>query len=182
MYVATNAAIVTPSAMPMPFQPRSLPNMNIPRPVVSGPTTTLGLLVLEGLTVRDADEADQNGTPILHLAAPRSEKVHVARRYERQLCLSMSGLARLLGPHLARSVAITGSDTYFPTGTDVAVLFEAPKAELLENMVLAQVPGVGGAKKAAKYEEGEIDGIAYHAMRSPDRVISSYVARIGDAA
>ena len=34
--------------------------------------------------------------------------------------LSLTGLGRLLGPHLARTLALTGSDTYFPTGTDVA--------------------------------------------------------------
>ena len=75
--------------------------------------------------VLTADQAELQGTPILHLAEPRSEDARTAERYQRQLCLSLTGLGRLLGPKVAKSVALTGSDPYFRTGTDVAVLFEA---------------------------------------------------------
>ena len=78
--------------------------------------------------VRAADEADSAGTPVLRLAEPRSEDARTVKRYQRQLGLSLTGLGRLLGPHVAQSVALTGSDPYFRTGTDVAVLFEAQNA------------------------------------------------------
>ena len=47
----------------------------------------------------------------------------------------MTGLGRLLGPHVAQSVALTGSDPYFRTGTDLAVLFEAQNPAMLETLL-----------------------------------------------
>ncbi len=72
-----------------------------------------------------ADHAEEQGTRVLTITDPRSEDAHIKERYERQLCLSTSALSRLLGPRMVRSVAVTGSDPYFATGTDVAILFEA---------------------------------------------------------
>ena len=86
-----------------------------------------------------ADQAEIQGTPILHLAEPRSEDARTAERYQKQLCLSLSGLGRLLGPKVVKSVALTGSDPYFRTGTDVAVLFETEKPAMLEKLLLAQI-------------------------------------------
>ena len=67
-----------------------------------------------------ADETKQHDTPVLRLAEPRAEDAGVVARYERQLGLPMSTLARMLGPTLVKSVALTGSDPSFPLGTDVA--------------------------------------------------------------
>lgn len=131
--------------------------------------------------VRVADEAGAHGVPALRLAEPRSEDARTEDRYQRQLCLSLTGLGRLLGPHVARSVALTGSDTYFPTGTDVAVLFEAPQPAMLESLLLAQVNLAASKNREAKPVEGTIERIAYRGVRSPDRSVSSYVARVKDA-
>ncbi len=130
--------------------------------------------------IRVADEADRYGTPVLRLAEPRSENAMVAERYQRQLCLSMSGVGRLVGPHVARSIALTGSDPFFPMGTDVAVLFETPNPLLLENLLLAQIQVMGSAVQEAKGVAGNVEGVAYRGMRSADHRISSYVARLGD--
>ena len=133
------------------------------------------------LAVLTADQAEIQGTPILHLAEPRSEDARTAKRYQRQLGLSMTGLGRLLGPKVAKSVALTGSDPYFRTGTDMAVLFEAERPELLENLLLAKVMMASNKTPGAKLERGEIDGLAYRGVRSPDRSVCSYIARLGDA-
>ncbi len=129
-----------------------------------------------------ADQANIQGTPILHLAEPRSEDARTAERYQRQLGLSLTGLGRLLGPKVAKSVALTGSDPYFRTGTDVAVLFETKRPELLENLLLAQIKvGLTPSSQALKMEKGESDGIEYYNVRSPDRSVCSYVARLDHA-
>ena len=128
-----------------------------------------------------ADEAQRQGTPVLHLAEPRSEDARTAERYQRQLGLSLTGLGRLLGPKVAKSVALTGSDPYFRTGTDVAVLFEAPNPAILEALLLAQVNLAAGKEPQAKPEQGQVEGLAYHGVRSPDRSICSYVARLDGA-
>ena len=131
--------------------------------------------------VTTADEADRQGTPLLHLAEPRSEDAQTAHRYQRQLCLSLTGLGRLLGPKVARSVALTGSDTYFRTGTDLAVLFEAPNPALLETLLLAQISMAAKTSPQAKAENGQVEGLAYHGLRSSDRSVCSYVARLDNA-
>ena len=41
----------------------------------------------------------------------RAEDAQSLQRYERQLCLPLSGMNWLLGPPAVRSVALTGSDT-----------------------------------------------------------------------
>jgi hypothetical protein len=84
-----------------------------------------------------ADHSDDLGTRLLRIADPRSEDAQIKNRYERQLCLSTLALSRLLGPALVKSVAITGSDPYFATGTDVAVVFEAVNPSTLETLISA---------------------------------------------
>ena len=118
---------------------------------------------------------------MLRLAEPRSEDAGVVERYERQLCLSMSGLARLLGPQLAKSVALTGSDPYFPTGTDVAVLFEARNRRCWR-------PSFGPDRAGGRPRPGGQAGSTARstgwpttASRSPDRGVSTYLARLDDA-
>jgi hypothetical protein len=67
-----------------------------------------------------ADEAKLQGTAILRRTELASQDTHLVERYEQQVGLSLSTLGRLLGPQFVSSVAITGGDPYFATGTDVA--------------------------------------------------------------
>ncbi len=128
-----------------------------------------------------ADETGRHDTPVLRLAEPRAEDARVVRRYEAQLGLSMSTLARLLGPHLVKSVALTGSDPFFPTGTDVAVLFEATEPAALESLLLGRIALAAATVKGAQPVAGETGGLKFQGFASPDRHISSYVARLDGA-
>jgi hypothetical protein len=128
--------------------------------------------------VRVADEAARQGVPVLRMADPRAEDAQTEQRYQRQLGLSMTEVSRLLGPRLVRSVALTGSDPYFPTGTDVAVLFESPRPAVLENLILTQVGMAADTDKEVQPVKGEAGGVSYRGFLSPDRRISSYVARL----
>ena len=131
--------------------------------------------------VKMRDEATRHGTPVLRLAEPRSEDARSLARYEQQMCLSLDAAARLLGPRVAKSVALTGSDPYFRTGTDVAVLFESPSPALLHGMLLARIKLAADGDPAAKLLDGKIGTVAYRGVRSPDRSLSSYVAALDKA-
>mgnify|MGYP001162033064 FL=1 len=131
--------------------------------------------------VHTFDEAERQGTPILHLAEPRSEDARTAERYQRQLGLSLSGLGRLLGPHVAASVALTGSDPYYRVGTDVAVLFETANPALLEGVLLTQITLSAAETPTARPVQGKIEEIDYRGMCSPDRAVCSYLARLEGA-
>jgi hypothetical protein len=128
-----------------------------------------------------ADESKLQGAAILRRTELDSQDTHLVERYERQLGLSLSTLGRMLGPKLVSSIAITGGDPYFATGTDVAVLFESKQPTLLANLFVAKVRVESADVKDAKPLEGTLDGLKYVGLRSPDRRVCSYIAEINNA-
>ena len=129
-----------------------------------------------------ADEADRYGTLGLHAVEPRSEDYRVRYHYERQLGLSLTGLGRLVGPQVVKSVALTGSDPYLRVGSDVAVLFEAKgDAAGLEKALVAQTALGRAWNPSAQPVSGEAGGVSFSGAVSKDRSVSSYVARLGNA-
>ncbi|HEY7089303.1 MAG TPA: hypothetical protein VH518_14495 [Tepidisphaeraceae bacterium] len=127
------------------------------------------------------DRAQQLGSLALIGAESRSEDAMSQQRYERQLCLPMTTLGRLLGPQLIGSMAITGSDPYLRVGSDIAVIFEARNPDALSKLLSAQVVLAQQTLKDTKSVSGEIDGIAYSGAVSPDRSICTYRAVAGNA-
>ncbi len=126
------------------------------------------------------DEAKTSGTPIIGLLEPRAEDANTKERYETQLCLSVSALARTFGPHVVASVAMTGSDPYLRLGTDVAILFEAKQIELMQTFLGAKHAAAVQSTPGAKALTGDVAGVHYRAVVTDDRRLSSYVFSIGD--
>ena len=126
------------------------------------------------------DEADANGTPVLQLLEPRAEDSGARERYQKQLCLGLSEVSRLLGPTVVASTAFTGSDPFLRVGTDIAILFEARNPELLKTFIGAQQKTAQTANAEAKAVKGSVAGVAYTGMVSPDRSVCSYLATISN--
>jgi len=126
--------------------------------------------------IRLADEVRKQGGLVTQLAQPRTEDQRIQTRYERQLALPLSTLSRLLGPKLVTSVALTGSDPYFATGTDVAVVLKSPSPNTLKKMLAAQVMLLTAGNGDLTTEQGEIAGLEYRVARTPDRRVCSYLA------
>ena len=126
-----------------------------------------------------ADEISRQGTPLARFMESRSEDERLKERYERQLGLPLSLLARLLGGQVIDSVALTGSDPYFFAGTDVALVFEAKQPAVLKPLLLARIAAAVQGQAEVKAVQGEIAGIGYAGFVSPDRKVSSYVAEVG---
>ncbi|MBU0550860.1 hypothetical protein KKF91_05060 [Myxococcota bacterium] len=124
------------------------------------------------------DEADTIGTLFLSAIEPRSESAETRARYEAQLTLGVSQLARTFGPAFIRSVAFTGADPYLRTGADLALLFEAKNASAVLNYVRGKhQKAIAEGGVASK---GQIGGVPYEAVTTPDRRVSSYLASWGD--
>jgi len=120
------------------------------------------------------DEADAFGTPVLAWLEPRSEDARTKDRYQKQLCLPVSTLARLLGGQVVSSVAFTGSDPYLRMGSDVAVLFSPKNASLLASHIRNNQEA---AQKAGAQEiSGTSAGLAWSGVCTPDRTICSFLA------
>ncbi len=121
------------------------------------------------------DEAKAHGTPILHLVDPRSEDAMTHERYEKQLCLSLDAWARVLGPHLIESLALTGSDPYLRTGSDVAVLFETTDKVTLPASIRMQYQRVQSRDARVQSVSGTILGQPYYGVVKADRSVCSYL-------
>ena len=124
------------------------------------------------------DQSMDQGTPILRLLEDRPEDALTQDRYQQQLCLPLDNLARILGSKLIKSVAVTGSDPYLRTGSDLTILFEAQDADALTAALqLRRQQILLTTKPVPKTSTGKILGISYESLINEDRSISSYLAR-----
>ncbi len=126
------------------------------------------------------DEAEANGTPLLQSFEARSEDAGSRERYQKQLCLGLNDLARLLGPQVVASAAFTGSDPYLRAGTDLAVLFETPNPHLILATVAAQQAAAQAADARVKPVSGKMAGVPFVGALAPDRSVSSYLASVSN--
>jgi len=125
------------------------------------------------------DETDANGTPVLQMFEPRSEDASSRDRYQNQLA---SALAIFPGcsPQVVASAAFTGSDPFLRVGTDVAVLFEARNLPLLQASVIARQTAARTSHPGARAVSGDIEGVHYVGVVSPDRAVCSYLASVSN--
>lgn len=124
------------------------------------------------------DELEENSSPFMRLAVPRAEHAEVKGNYEKQLCISMDAMARLLGPAVIGGVAFTGADPYLPTGSDNAVLFDAKFPGQVRTHIEGNQKSALKAAPDAKKVTGTVEGVEYEGVVSPDRGVCSYMATI----
>jgi hypothetical protein len=138
-------------------------------------------LFLSGLDAARGVLATFQGTaiPVLGLADQAAEAIPVQRRYERQLGVRVSDLERFqatAGAGAIRGVAVSGSDPYFATGTDLALLFDvadsAPLTAFLRERLSAACRSAGDAQVVEETREG----VPVIVARSPDRTLSADLA------
>ena len=125
----------------------------------------------------------KHDTPVLRLAEPRRRMSRSSSVTRAQLGLSLSSLARLLGPQFVNSVAADRLRSVLPDGDRRGGALR-----------VAAAGGIGGpaprhespwrppeAQGDAKPVGGEVGGVKYRGFVSPDRSMSSYVARLDGA-
>jgi hypothetical protein len=123
---------------------------------------------------------DQWGTNVLRAYELTSRDSQIKQRYEKQLCLKSTGLAKTLGPALIREVAVTGSDLYVREGSDVTVIFHVKDVKLF----LAAVNGyIDEARKefGDELKEGKTTykDEAIESYTTPLREVSLHRAAVG---
>ena len=127
------------------------------------------------------DRVENNSVPVMQNMMPQSADAGILKRYQTQIGLHASNIARLLGPQFVRSVAVTGSDPSFAMGTDVALLFESPNPTALQTMLLAQISQNTAGQQGIRTVTENIEGIgAVQSFRADYRTVNSYVARLDD--
>ncbi len=128
-----------------------------------------------------AAQADRQAGTVISAMNSVAGDANVRQKYERQLGMPMTSLAKVLGPMLVKSVAITGSDLYLPEGTDLAILFEANDPNQLQQLLVARLAITAAAEPSAKKVSGTVAGVDYKGLVSDDRVVCSYIATVGSA-
>lgn len=113
-------------------------------------------------------------TPVAGMISSDGSYRGLLQRYRRQLGMDLGDAAALLLP--VRTVAVTGGDPYFATGTDVAVLMETDSAgALFKALELAVQAQAGGAPKRERAKALERVSFVI-----PEKGISSHLCRMGD--
>ncbi len=122
------------------------------------------------------------GSSLLRLFTLHSRDSRTQEKLEDQLCLRREGLTKLASDGVIGEAALTGSDPFVVEGTDVTVLLQLKKPAAFEKAAgdwLAEVK-----KKAGEVQEREFNykGHRIQARYTEDRMVSSFVVRVGDYA
>lgn len=124
-----------------------------------------------------ADRLETQGAPVLQSFSLRSPYRSLATRYRTQLGLDLPDVAAKLLP--IKSVAITGGDPFFPTGTDVAVLLETEKPEVLYQRLLKGIK-LKAAQRGATSIAWSGAQAEHQGFQTADRSFSSHLMRKGN--
>ena len=105
------------------------------------------------------------------------------QRFEQQLCLKSTGLARTFGPAVIKDLAITGNDLYLREGSDFTIIFHLSNKSLFKT---GSEPALAEAKKrfakTLKETKAEHQGITIESFVTPLREVSLHRAYFDDVA
>ncbi|MEP7126549.1 MAG: hypothetical protein ABJE95_36800 [Byssovorax sp.] len=127
-----------------------------------------------------SDQLDAWATPIVDALDRRAAEQDLAGRYETQLGLARTALARALGKDVVAQVALVGSDPYLREGSDVSVIFQVKQRGLFE-------VGLASTLAARAREHGSVaaattsyQGVDIRVATSPDGAVHQHRATVGD--
>lgn len=100
----------------------------------------------------------------------------LADRLRRQLAVKTSGLLRPFYDKVVGGVGISGSDLYVREGSDVTLLFELKEPEVFRARMDALLSEATKNEEGAVRKNGEILGIEYDHVTTPDRSVHVFSA------
>ncbi len=119
------------------------------------------------------DRLEREPMPAFGSFTARNPYRNLVGRYRRQMGLDLPDVTTRLLP--VGSVALTGGDPFFPTGTDVALLFETDKPERLFDLLAKAIRLRAGFDGVETRDDTAVRLAFVHA----DRSMSSHLVRIG---
>jgi hypothetical protein len=120
------------------------------------------------------------GGELRNLVALRGMDYGLNARQERQIALSESALAELLGPQVIADVALIGHDMFLREGASIGILFQAKSNFGLSTDIRSQRAKALAANKDAEEATVEIEGHKVSFLSTPDNRIRSFYAVDGD--
>ena len=135
-----------------------------------------------GALFRALDEADAWGTSAVRAVEDLALESSIAARYEAQLGLRRSALARAFGDVVVGQVALIGGDAYVREGTDLTVLFQVKQRTAFEAALLdamgEHARAHGGKTLASKIVH---DGVEIRIMETEDGDVRQHRATVRTA-
>ncbi len=131
--------------------------------------------------VEIVDRSREFARPIAQWFEPQSRTTDVLGFYQSQLGLSLDIVTRQIGGTLVDEVTITGSDPYFRTGTDIAVLMQTNQPAILYQAILAQISGHSSLHEHVAQIEHQFNDHKIVEWSNPRRDFSSLVTVVDDA-
>ena len=122
--------------------------------------------------------ADATLSGPLQLLAGHGADAGTKQRYQRQLGLELNELSQRFGEQVIDHIALTGSDPFLRTGSDVAVILHAKQPALLAGYLLLKQQALIQAGAVAT--QGKIGTYTWKAAVSADRSLSNYVLSDGE--
>ena len=123
-----------------------------------------------------ADVGDLWGAHLLNQAAKSAKTHHTSQRLKRQLAVQTDPLTRPFYDMVVDEAAITGSDLYLREGSDVTMLFSIKQPEVFRFRMDGFLNAAAKSRPDAVRSTGQIEGVDYVSVTTPDREISVFSA------
>jgi hypothetical protein len=129
------------------------------------------------------DLLDEWGTSLARAYEVNSRDYRIKQKLEQQICLKSTGLARVFGPAVIKSMAITGNDPYLREGSDFTIIFQVTNKTLFQT---GAEPTLIEAKKKfgkdLKEDKAQYRGITIDSFVTPYREVSLHRANFDNFA
>ncbi|MGB1015490.1 MAG: hypothetical protein ACPG4T_15240, partial [Nannocystaceae bacterium] len=126
--------------------------------------------------LRLLDEADTWLTPVIQVFQQNPEDRKLAKRYQAQLGLRRTGLARALGHTVVSSVAVVGSDPYLREGSDVTLIFAVKQQMIFDRELAGHLDAYRQQYPDLKVETVDYQGIAVTVAKDPSGQVRQHRA------
>lgn len=134
------------------------------------------------LLLRLLDEADAWLTPLTQILEANPQDRQLSRRYQAQLGLKRSGMAKLFGHTVVGPVAIAGSDPYLRDGSDVTLLFSVRQQAIFDAELARHLAEYRKEFPDLASSERQHGGIKVQVHATPDGRIRQQRAQVGELA
>lgn len=129
-----------------------------------------------GKLLQAMDAGDLWGTHLFNQAYREARTQQVGERLKRQLALETEPALRPFYDLVVKEVAVTGSDPFAREGSDVTILFEVKQPEIFRARMESFLTNALKANTGAKRSTGQILGVDYVQLETPDRSVSVFAA------
>ena len=131
------------------------------------------------LMLRLLDEADAWITPVVQILQRNPEDRYLADRYQAQLGLRRTDMAKLFGHTVVGSVALTGSDPYLREGSDVTMIFSVKQQAIFDQELARQLDAFKAEIPGLLTTTRDYGGVTITESRDPGGTVRQQRAQVG---